>query len=126
MDTGSNFNPFDGASNMSPFNGAQNWGLLCNMNDMTNEADWGFYYENKNMTSNKGYAHSDSKYTKEVEARGVGYAEGYTKGNADAYYKDQLDGYGKARGNGRFEDYGHKGYLGYLTTIGKGFPASAK
>ncbi|MDC0965810.1 hypothetical protein OAS07_05455 [Candidatus Thioglobus sp.] len=123
FDSGSEFNPFDGATNLGPFNGAQNWGPLSNMNDMTNDADWGFYYKNKNKTSNKGYARADSKYTTEVEARGVGYAEGYTKGNADAYYKGQLDGYGKARGNGRFEGYGQKGHLGYLPTTGNDFPA---
>jgi len=72
---------------------------------------------------NKGYARADGKYAADVEARGVGYADGYTKGNADAYYKGQLDGYGKSRGNGRFEGYGQKGYLGYVPVTGNSFPA---
>lgn len=123
FDSASKFNPLDASSDFGPFNADQNWGPLSNMNDMVNESDWGFYYENKNKVSNKGYARADGKYAEQLSARGVGYADGYTKGNADAYYKGQLDGYGKARGTGRFEGYGEKGYLGYTPTTGNGFPA---
>ncbi len=123
FDSGSQFNPFDGDSNFGPFNADQNWGPLNNMNEMVNDSDWGFYYENKNKTTNKGYARADAKYSAELDARGIGYADGYAKGNADAYYKGQLDGYGKARGNGRFEGYGQKGYLGFVPVTGNGFPA---
>jgi len=123
FDSSSKFNPFDGSSNFGPFNADQNWGPLNNMNDMVNESDWGFYYENKNKVSNKGYSRADGKYAEALEVRGVGYADGYTKGNADAYYKGQLDGYGKTRGNGRFEGYGQKGHLGYVPVTGNGFPA---
>lgn len=123
FDSASKFNPLDASSDFGPFNADQNWGPLSNMNDMVNESDWGFYYENKNKVSNKGYARADGKYAEELSARGVGYADGYTKGNADAYYKGQLDGYGKARGTGRFEGYGQKGYLGYTPITGNGFPA---
>ena len=126
FESGSSFNPFDGGSNFGPFNVDQNWGPLSNMNNMVNESDWGFYYENKNKTSNKGYARADGKYAAEIEARGIGYTDGYTKSNADAYYKGQLDGYGKARGHGRFEGYGQKGHLGYLPATGNSFPAPDK
>ena len=125
FDGGSNFGPFDSGSNWGPFSSDSNWGPFNKMNDMVNESDWGFYYNNKNTTSNKGYSRADGKYAAELESRGVGYSDAYTKGNADAYYKSQLDGYGNARGNGRFEGYGRKGYLGYTPFSGNTFPAPA-
>jgi hypothetical protein len=123
FDTGTNFNPFDGGSNFGPFNADQNWGPMNNVNDMVNDSDWGFYYNNKNSTTNKGYARADAKYSEQLEARGIGYTDGYIKGNADSYYKGQLDGYGKARGNGRFSGYGQKGHLGFVPNSNNSFPA---
>ncbi len=118
-----NWGPFDGGSDWGPFSGENNWGPFSNVNDMVNDSDWGFYYNNKNKISNKGYARADGKYAGELQSRGSGYADGYTKGNADAYYKGQAEGYGKARGEGRFEGYGRKGYLGYAP--GNSFPVSS-
>ncbi|WP_428087235.1 hypothetical protein [Candidatus Thioglobus sp.] len=123
FNSGSSFNPFDGGSNLGPFNKDQNWGPLSNVNEMVNDSDWGFHYNNKNSMSNKGYSRADGKYTTKLEARGVGYSDAYTKGNADAYYKGQLDGYGKARGSGRFEGYGQKGHLGFAPVSSNDFPA---
>ncbi|SMN15716.1 Prion protein [uncultured Candidatus Thioglobus sp.] len=115
FDSSSKFNPFDGGSNFGPFNVDQNWGPMNHINDMVNDSDWGFYYNNKNSTTNKGYARADSKYATKLETRGVGYT--------DSYYQGQLDGYGKARGNGRFEGYGQKGFLGFTPTNSNSFPA---
>ena len=133
FNSGSDFGPFDGASkwgpfssdsNWGPFNTDNNWGPISNMNDMVNESDWGFYYNNKNTTKNTGYARADGEYAAELLNRLSGNADGYTRGNAEGYYQGQMDGYGKARGEGRYEGYGQKGHLGYPPATGNDFPAS--
>ena len=48
----SNWGPFNSDSNWGPFNSDSNWGPFGNMNDMVNESDWGFYYNNKKSKSN--------------------------------------------------------------------------
>lgn len=134
FDSGSDWGPFDGASKWGPFssdskwgpfNSENNWGPISNMNDMVNESDWGFYYNNKNTTSNKGYARADGEYAADLLNRLSGQGEGYTRGNAESYYQGQLEGYGKGRGEGRYEGYGQKGHFGYPPAKGNDFPAPA-
>jgi hypothetical protein len=71
--------PFNGGSNMGPFNGAQNFGPFANSNNMDNDSDWGFHYNNKNKTSNKANATTDGKFAGVADANAKGVAEAYSK-----------------------------------------------
>ncbi|MCH9745867.1 MAG: hypothetical protein K0U04_03970, partial [Proteobacteria bacterium] len=71
-------------SNMGPFNGAQNFGPFANNNDMNNDSDWGFHYNNKNTTKNVSNATTDGKYAGVADANAKGVADAYAKGYADA------------------------------------------
>jgi flagellar biosynthesis/type III secretory pathway protein FliH len=62
-------------------------GPFANSNDMNNDSDWGFHYNNKNATKNVSNATTDGKFT--------GTADAYAKGQADAYAKAQADAYAK-------------------------------
>ncbi len=42
-------------------------------------SDWGFYYNNKNSNSNKGYARANGQYADELKKCITGYTNGYTR-----------------------------------------------
>jgi hypothetical protein len=80
---------------MGPFNGAQNMGPFANSNDMNNDSDWGFHYNNKNATKNVSNATTDGKFAGVADANAKGTADAYAKGQADAFAKAQADAYAK-------------------------------
>ncbi|SHN89216.1 PE_PGRS family protein [Bathymodiolus heckerae thiotrophic gill symbiont] len=73
----------------------QNMGPFANSNDMNNDSDWGFHYNNKNKTSNKSNATTDGKFAGVATADAKGVADAYAKGQADAFAKAQADAYAK-------------------------------
>ena len=98
---GQNMGPFSSGSNMGPFNGAQNFGPFANNNDMNNDSDWGFHYNNKNSTKNVSNATTDGQYAGSASANAKAQADAYSKGQADGFAKGQADAYAKGYADGK-------------------------
>lgn len=97
MQSGSNWGPFAGGQNMGPFNGSSNWGPFANTNNMDNNSDWGFHYNNKNAIKNTSATSVDAKLSAVADAYAKGQADAFAKVRADAYAKGVVDGYARVK-----------------------------
>jgi len=70
-------------------------GPFANNNNMNNDSDWGFHYDNKNSTKNTSNATTDGQYAGAASANAKGVADAYAKGAADGFANGIADAYAK-------------------------------
>lgn len=107
-----NMGPMDGNTNWGPFNGKTGWGPMTNANNMANESDWGFHYNNKNKTTNNqtmtAQAQADAKADAtakmqadaKLQAVVEAYADAYAKSRAETEAKIKADAYTRGYADG--------------------------
>jgi flagellar biosynthesis/type III secretory pathway protein FliH len=76
-------------------------GPFANSNNMDNDSDWGFHYNNKNATKNTSNATADGNYAGVASANAKGVADAYAKGMADGFAKGIANAYAKGFADGK-------------------------
>ena len=70
-------------------------------NNMNNDSDWGFYYDNKNSTKNMSNATTDGQYAADADADAKVIAAAYAKGAADGFANGIAHAYAKGYADGQ-------------------------